>query len=168
MKLIALICLFALPAAAQTYVNFKLFDFDATHHASVEFDVPTNTIFKEEALTDPIMSDNLYVQYPEATNWVALLTADSSYGINYPKVLGPAKIQFQAYSPDAVPQVLLASFTPVNTTPALSGYGVQPNGRAATVALETSADLKTWQVATNGTYPATNAAAFYRINFQVN
>lgn len=64
--------------------------------------------------------------------------------------------------------MLTGTLEPVNVTPALQGYGVQPNGKSATVQLQTSADLINWQTATNGTYPATNAAAFYRLTMIVN
>ncbi|HEY4414515.1 MAG TPA: hypothetical protein VGO57_02395 [Verrucomicrobiae bacterium] len=168
MKLIALLCLLALPAAAQTYCNYTVGNSDATYPATNQFDVPSNTLFKVEGMAGDYSYLDMLVQYHESTNWLYLPVCDSSATPIFSKVLGPAKIQLVGYNAEYGPVVLLASFTPVNTTPDLSGYGVQPNGRVATVALETSTNLTTWQATTNGTYAATNRAAFYRLKLEVN
>jgi hypothetical protein len=63
---------------------------------------------------------------------------------------------------------LLAEFDPVNTAPDLSGLAVQPAGHVANVQIESSTNLTVWQSAAPGTYPATNAAAFYRLKFDLN
>ena len=67
-----------------------------------------------------------------------------------------------------LPYSVLLKMETVNTVPSLQGYAVQPNGKTATVKLQTSTDLNNWTPATNGIYPATNRAAFYRLDFQVN
>jgi len=171
MKIIALLCLLALPAFGQTYFNYKLTNWDNLNSdAQVVFDVPSNSVFTAVAVTASNAA-GLESQYPESTNWIQLLYSDSGVAFSgpSPKVLGPAKIRFSGMGENSRNDiaVLLGKFETVNTTPALAGYGVQPNGKTATVSLETSADLQTWQTATNGTYPATNAAAFYRLKMDV-
>jgi hypothetical protein len=140
---------------AQNYFTFEI----STNGAVLE--IPANTLATIiNAQFDQIVS---YKNPFGETNFMA----DDSTRINYPACyLGPSSLIFGQVS--SFNGFAVIKFETVNTTPSLQGYGVQPNGKAATVEMQTSSDLTTWTTATNGTYPATNSAAFYRLKMQIN
>jgi len=155
---------------AQTYVNYKLTSFawnGSSYVASTNIIVPTNTLLTVRSMgaSPNISSAVLTLQYPGAA---AIVDSDPTTWLNYP-VLGPVTGTITASSSSSSGNFanMLVEFDTANTTPLLQGYAVQPNGRSATILLESSTNLATWTTATNGTYAATNRAMFYRLNFSV-
>lgn len=161
-------------AQAQTYVNYKITNFDTNGNGSVTFQVPTNTLFKVISFSgnnEYPESCGIGVTYPESTNHLNYFWGNSSYETDHlPVILGPAQIQFTStWYPDGSQGivVLLGEFEVVNRTPAIQGFAVQPNGQNANIALQSSVDLVNWCPATNGLYGATGAARFFRMAFSV-
>jgi hypothetical protein len=176
------LCLCALSARSQTFVRYALTNFTGDGHgnllANVLINVPTNTLLKATLQSDNGTQLSAYVQYPDVADSIFLGQSDGTHPlptIALNPVLGPAVVNVGGYVPSANVMfdpnptgICIAEFDTVNTTPSLVGYGVVPNGHTATIALQTSTNLITWLNATNGTYPATNSAKFYRLNLQVN
>jgi hypothetical protein len=77
-------------------------------------------------------------------------------------VLGPASLSFETATAQANGHtLLLLEVRDVNTTPTPGGM-VQPSGMAATLRLETSTNLTTWETVAATNYPAPSAARFFR------
>lgn len=172
-KLIALACLLTLAqiASAQTYENLYLTQFNyaaGVYVASTNIVIPTNVVAKilNLAASDAVNSGSINVQY---AGQPIITSSDPSQWVNWP-LMGPCTVTISAASTSASGNfaVALAQFQTVNTTPNLQGYAVQPNGKTATVAMESSTNLINWASATNGTYSATNRAQFYRLKMSVN
>jgi hypothetical protein len=171
MKTIIALCLFAAAVHAQTFVKFPVISFVLTgssYVGSASFNIPTNTTATLlNAQGSPnVTGIGLTIQEPGLQE---VKIADASESENVPE-LGPATVTFFFTSavPDADSASFLVRFDTVNTTPALSGFGVVPNGKTSTIALQSSTNLITWTSATNGTYAATNTAKFYRMALTVN
>jgi len=142
-------------AGGQTFVNYHL---TATVTNIV---VPTNTLLKIVSLSHPPSeNDGCDVNYTALPNKYHYALGFTGTGL--PSVLGPASITF--YPGD---RVVLAELDVVNVQPS-TGFAVQPAASGATIALETSTNLTTWDTATNGNYDGTQAARFFRLNLQMN
>ena len=149
---------------AQTFVNYVIPNSGLSYSTNVV--VPTNTIAKivDFNYTGSLTSAVGTLTYAGAPSFTSVYPA----WLNTP-VMGPVMLNLTVKSQTASGNAffLLAEFDAVNTTPELAGFAVQPNGKPASITLETSTNLTTWATATNGTYPATNRAQFYRMNFNV-
>jgi len=169
------VLLIACSAFGQTYINIPLTP--ALPNNSIV--VPTNTVFHLVHVRTTDVTGALATPGPTGT-------AGVTYSVDYPNlptmsysdqdlapylslpVLGPATVNLLGSFRDTNGAAMcLVMLEPVNTTPALVGFAVQPAKNSATIALETSTNLMTWTPATNGTYGATNSARFFRMNFSV-
>jgi hypothetical protein len=165
--LIGILGLYAIESQAQTFVNFKITNFDTNGNGSLTFSVPTNTLFKIVSASGNLQQF-VNVLYPEATNQVSYPLAGLADTPINPQILGPANVTIEASIFGGGVAVLMGEFDVVNTAPALQGFAVQPNGQGASITLQSSLDLVNWQTATNGLYNASPAARFFRMAFQVN
>jgi len=170
MKLLAALILlsFSTQVKAQTYFYVSIqTNYYGGYYPAV--DVPTNTLCKLLNANANAISFGAYSSPLFSNSITGNIEQISSFGVGTSPgnslCLGPGKIFLWK---GGVPNDLLLEFDTVNTTPSLQGYAVQPNGKTATIQLQTSSDLTNWQPATNGTYPATNSAAFYRMSLQMN
>lgn len=158
--------------------QYSPYNIQANYTNGLVINVPENTIFKCFILSGNA-GGSVDVKFPESTEKLYIGdSSDPQYFYSDIPILGPATVYFNGtfsrtgnvsngLSTNNGLVCLIGQFTQVNVTPALQGYAVQPNGKTATVQLQTSTDLTTWQTATNGTYPATNQAAFYRLKMEV-
>jgi len=180
MKTLLTVLLLAIAAQgrAQTYCQITVtnFNFDGRYYSQTtsNLDVPAGTLFTVINTYESDGNFNGYggvsAEYPQTTNQIYIQIGSlNGYSGGEPKVLGPCTIHFtcDGNSSRGDIAVLIGKLETVNITPALTGYGVQPNGKTATVQLQTSTDLTTWTTATNGTYAATNSAAFYRMKLEI-
>jgi hypothetical protein len=170
-KILLSLVLLAGVARGQTYVNYFLTSFPNVGGAftcTTNIAIPTNTTAKvlDFQVTANITNASVFMQYPGQPAMAP--STDPSQVLGIP-VLGPATatITAKAVTGSGNCMAVLVEFEPVNTTPALQGFAVQPNGHSATIALQSSSNLVNWVTATNGTYPATNRATFYRMSFTV-
>jgi hypothetical protein len=151
---------------AQTYVNFSTNNYSGTV-AVLSFTIPTNTIVKLLNLNG---SDSIFAVGAtyQPQGWPITHDSDATVLYNLP-VIGPATatLLYTSNVTSGNYASALVEFDAVNTTPQSAGFLVQPNGHQATVLLQESTNLTAWTSITNGTFPATNRAAFYRINFTV-
>jgi hypothetical protein len=179
MKIILSLLLFASMSHAQTFVNYKISQWkpiapntDSTDYTNlISIEVPQNTLLKIVSITGIDDSESHgKVFYPESeTGWQFPLV---TYSANQPKppveFLGSCRVTYSVRVYDSNQVVsILARFDTVNQSPDVRGLAVQPASKGASVELQTSADLQTWNTATNGTYPATNSAQFYRLKMSV-
>ena len=164
LALFAVITFACLSVHAQTFVNYVVPNSGLNYSTNVV--VPTNTIAKilDFNYTGSLTSAVVTLTYAGVPSFTSVYPA----WLNTP-VMGPVTLNLTVKSQTASGNALflLAQFDVVNTTPELAGFAVQPNGKTASIKLETSTNLTTWITATNGTYPATNRAQFYRMNFNV-
>jgi hypothetical protein len=141
---------------------------------------PTNMVWQEIAI---IATNELcrVLDYSTNNGWgapqyVLSLTAEYPWfhaGVDLSRgsvVLGPAKVKLETtgfvQNPEAAVAVL--EIVPVNlpTTP-VGNTVIQPAGYPINIALESSTNLTTWGVATNGAYPSSESHRFFRMNLQI-
>lgn len=189
MKFAALILFAASIASGQTFTRYAIKDWNLSFSQNypnytrnnytnqLSFSVPTNTIFRGTIISGEGYA-YVFVKFPESAELIQIgSSGETPETLHNRPILGPATVYFDGWSSTILQTngtesakgsvSLLAEFSSVNVTPELQGYAVQPNGKTASVQLETSADLKTWTQTTNGIYPATNQAAFYRLKMDV-
>jgi len=162
--LLAVITFACLCVHAQTFVNYVIPNSGLNYSTNVI--VPTNTIAKivDFNYTGSLTSAVVTITYTGTPSFASVYPA----WLNTP-IMGPVtlNVTVKSQTPTGNAFFALAEFDAVNTTPELAGFAVQPNGKTASINLESSINLTTWVIATNGTYPATNSAQFYRMNFNV-
>jgi hypothetical protein len=158
--IITLAVAFAVAARAQTFVNFHV-PAAGTNFCAPTFCVPTNTLAKFVSFQNYYPED-LFFNYPSSTNEFAFETFGETPSPTL-TVLGPAIITFWHPGEGFV----LIELDAVNTTPAISGFAVQPSNAGASIALETSTNLTTWTAATNGVYDKDSSARFFRMDMSV-
>jgi hypothetical protein len=164
LALLAIVAFACLCGQAKTFVNYIVPNSGLNYSTNVI--VPTNTIAKivnfnyAGSLTSAVVT----ITYAGTPTFASVYPA----WLNTP-IMGPVtlNVAVKSQTPTGNAFFALAEFDPVNTTPQLAGFAVQPNGKTASITLESSTNLTTWTTATNGTYPATNRAQFYRMNFNV-
>ncbi len=86
-------------------------------------------------------------------------------------VVGPALIEFVAVvstnNPPPIKTSVLLESMPVNGSAWAGASLVQPAGQGASLRVESSTNLTTWQTVTNATFPATNSNRFFRTTLTV-
>ena len=107
--------------SAQTFVNYKITNFDTNGIGSLTFNVPTNVLFKVKSFSyvtkGYAVANDISAVYPESTNSVYFPTEN-------PMILGPAAVTVQAFIELSYGQtlsfqalaVMLGEFDVVNTT----------------------------------------------------
>ncbi|HEY5042818.1 MAG TPA: hypothetical protein VIK53_12535 [Verrucomicrobiae bacterium] len=154
--IVGLLAVLATTLNAQTFVNFQV------SNAGTNFWVPTNTLVKLLNYQTVGGTYEATVKYPSSTNEFLVELGAENYTTSRPFILGPATIIFPPGE-----SFVLMELDPVNVSPSISGLAVQPSNSGASIALETSTDLKTWQATTNGIYDKSSAARFFRMNLSI-
>jgi hypothetical protein len=106
---------------------------------------------------------DIYAEYPQGTIKVR---ADSFV---YDPPMGPCRVRVEIYTytiQTNTPALCLWRLVNVNTTP-IPGMAVVPSGVVATLRLDTSTDLSSWQMITNANLPATNGNRFFRLSLSI-
>ncbi len=168
--LLAVLLLAGHVASGQTLVNFKMPPIqvvNGNYESTTNFFVPTNTTARVlSILASPNVTHGvILVEFP-ATEPYPIELPDPQV-LNVP-ILGPCTntITLSFNSGGIGSATFLIQFDTVNTTP-VSGMAVVPAGVAATLRLDTSTNLTTWQTVTNASLIATNRNRFFRLSLSV-
>lgn len=160
MKMIlSLLAACALSASAQTYFKQWFTNWSDTTCTN-SFTVGTNQLATLATVAPSSLSYGLLlrVTYPEGETVMGHKTASP--------ILGPCVVQSEIESIEPNPVVLLWKLETVNTTDA-GNLAVQPAGLSATVRLQTSTNLATWQTMTNASFGPTNGNRFFRLSLSI-
>ena len=153
---------------AQTFVNYKVTAFPNTspgiYTGTTNVVIPTNVLAKIVTAysTAAVTGLNVSIVHPG----LPAVPADVANGdpIIGSQILGPASVvvNFTSTTGSGQGAVMLVEFTSVNGSASPVGTVIQPANMAATVTLETSTNLATWQPITNAAFGKTNTARFFR------
>lgn len=105
------------------------------------------------------MQVQLYAEYGQGTN---AFYATSQY---YDPPMGPCTVRVETRGPTNA-FVMLWRLVNVNTTP-IPGMAVVPSGVAATMRLDTSTNLTSWQTITNASLGPVSGNRFFRLSLSL-
>lgn len=169
--IIALLAALIVNANAQTFVSYKLASFvnvsPGVYAATTNITVATNVLltFPNVQGTTNITGFAFAFQYPGLGT---ITEYPQDYSFYSTPILGPCTITCTVYAPSAsTSALLLAKFDNVNGTATPGGNVVQPAGFTATISLQTSTNLTTWNTITNASFPKTNVNRFFRMGMTI-
>lgn len=160
LSLAVLLCAFTVQA--QRVSSLRIFNFQPTNLVdSVTLDVGTNELARVLDFQRTFANARLAVIYREPEQILELQRGAA--------VLGPATVRLFVFpswtSGDSAAAVV--ELSQVNPPADAQKTAVAPAGYPVTVSLESSTNLVTWQTATNGAWPASDAHRFFRVNLKL-